>query len=200
MQKVLNHVSDRSSRLTGKRRKNFQRSVRGGYSSTLSYDVIHGVFLFCLHLLKWKRKWSGWILWSQIKVECYFTFCILIRSQTELSVWDYSLRLCSRWKIKWHSVQLSASLTITNVQQGSQSDSAPVYIHCPLVSHCVKSMRRPVPFRTAYSSSHLLFFKNSCQTQLRTKFIHIYIQYNAMVTNVSWAIMCKQGVIYKTLQ
>jgi len=25
------------------------------------------------------------------------------------------------------------------------------------------------------SSSHLLFFKNSCQTQLCTKFIHIYV-------------------------
>ena len=27
-----------------------------------------------------------------------------------------------------------------------------------------------------FTSSHLLFFKNSCQTQLYTKFIHIYIQ------------------------
>jgi len=28
--------------------------------------------------------------------------------------------------------------------------------------------------------SHLLFFKNSCQTQLCAKFIHIYVQSNSM--------------------
>jgi len=58
--KVLNHVSDWSSHLTGKRREkvlNFQRSVRGRYCTALSYDVIHAAYLFCLHLRKW--KWFG---------------------------------------------------------------------------------------------------------------------------------------------
>jgi len=41
IQDVLNHVSDRSSHVTGKRRKKFKRSVRGGYYTALSYDVIH---------------------------------------------------------------------------------------------------------------------------------------------------------------
>jgi len=48
MQNVLNHVSDLSSHLTGKRRKkikNFQLSVCGGYYTTLSYDIIHDVFV-----------------------------------------------------------------------------------------------------------------------------------------------------------
>ena len=38
MLNILNHVSDRSSHLTGKPRKNFQRSVRGGYYTAISYD------------------------------------------------------------------------------------------------------------------------------------------------------------------
>ena len=44
----VNNVSDQSSQPTGKRRnffKKFPRSVRGGYYTTLSYDVIHGVFV-----------------------------------------------------------------------------------------------------------------------------------------------------------
>jgi len=45
MQNVLNRVSDRSSHLTGKRRKKIQRSVRGGYYTALSYDVIHDVIV-----------------------------------------------------------------------------------------------------------------------------------------------------------
>jgi len=52
MQNVLNHVSDRSSLLTGKRRKNiknFQRSVRGGYYTALSCDDFHDVgLLVCI--------------------------------------------------------------------------------------------------------------------------------------------------------
>ena len=43
-------------------------------------------YLFCLHLLKWKWKWFGLILWSQIKVQRYFMFCVLIRSQAECLV------------------------------------------------------------------------------------------------------------------
>jgi len=49
MQKVLNHVEDRSPHLSGKRRKiikNFQRrSARGGYYTALKYDVIRDVFV-----------------------------------------------------------------------------------------------------------------------------------------------------------
>jgi len=48
MQNVLNHVSDQSSHLTGKRRKNLkeiQRSVGGSYYTALGYDVIHDVFV-----------------------------------------------------------------------------------------------------------------------------------------------------------
>ena len=53
MQNVLNRVSDRSPHLTvnsqsGRCRKQvkiFQRSVRGGYYTALSYDVIHDVFV-----------------------------------------------------------------------------------------------------------------------------------------------------------
>ena len=48
MQNVINRVSDRSSRLTGKRRKkikNFQRSVRGSYYTALSQNIIHDIFL-----------------------------------------------------------------------------------------------------------------------------------------------------------
>ena len=46
MQNVLNHVSDRSSHLTNKRRKfflNFQHSISGSYYTTLGYDVIRGI-------------------------------------------------------------------------------------------------------------------------------------------------------------
>jgi len=39
MLNILNHVSDRSSHLTGKPRKNFQRSVRDGYYTAISYDI-----------------------------------------------------------------------------------------------------------------------------------------------------------------
>ena len=49
MQNVLNHFTDRSSPLTGRRRKiffiYFQRSVRGCYYAALSYDVIYDVFV-----------------------------------------------------------------------------------------------------------------------------------------------------------
>ena len=45
MQNVLNHVSDRSSHLTGKCRKKIQRSVSGGYYTTLSYNVIYDVLV-----------------------------------------------------------------------------------------------------------------------------------------------------------
>jgi len=48
MQNVLNHVSDRSSHLSGKRRKKikiFQRSVCGSYYTALSFDVIHDIFV-----------------------------------------------------------------------------------------------------------------------------------------------------------
>ena len=47
MQNVLNHVSDRSSHLTGKCRIffNFRRLDRGGYHTALSYDVIHDIFV-----------------------------------------------------------------------------------------------------------------------------------------------------------
>jgi len=43
MQIVLNHVSDRLSHLTGKHRKIFFH--HGSYYTTLSYDVIHDVFV-----------------------------------------------------------------------------------------------------------------------------------------------------------
>jgi len=49
MQNVLNHVSDKSSHLNGKRRKktilNFPSLIRGSYFTTLSYDVVHDVFV-----------------------------------------------------------------------------------------------------------------------------------------------------------
>jgi len=48
MQNVFNHVSDRSSHLSGKRRKKikiFQRSVCGSYYTALSFDVIHDIFV-----------------------------------------------------------------------------------------------------------------------------------------------------------
>ena len=60
MQKVLNHLSDLMSYLTGKRRKNFsfKHSFRGGYYISPSYDVIHDAFV-CLHLRKLKfDTWS----------------------------------------------------------------------------------------------------------------------------------------------
>jgi len=58
MQNILNHISDRSSHLTGKRGKNnniFQCSVPGSYCTVLSYHVTHDV-LVCLHLFKRKLK------------------------------------------------------------------------------------------------------------------------------------------------
>ena len=48
MQNVLNHVSYLSSHLTGKctkKLKIYQRSIGGGYYTTLSYIVIHDVFV-----------------------------------------------------------------------------------------------------------------------------------------------------------
>jgi len=50
MQNVLNHISDQSSHLSGKRRKNFQHLVHDGYYTALSDDAIHDVII-CLHLL-----------------------------------------------------------------------------------------------------------------------------------------------------
>jgi len=75
MQSVLNHVSDQLSHLTGKCRKiiNFQRSVRGGYYTALSYDVIYDVFVLFTF-----ASWTD-LVW-------YFglMFCILTRSQTDI--------------------------------------------------------------------------------------------------------------------
>jgi len=46
MQNVLNHVSDRSSHLTGNHgNTDFQCSVRGGYYTAVSYNVIHDLFV-----------------------------------------------------------------------------------------------------------------------------------------------------------
>ena len=53
MQNVLNHISDQSFHLTGKCRKqikNFQCSVRDSYYTTLSYGVIHDVFVLFTYL------------------------------------------------------------------------------------------------------------------------------------------------------
>jgi len=47
IQNVLNHVPDRSFRLISRRRReNGQRSVRHGYYTALSCDVIHDVFVY----------------------------------------------------------------------------------------------------------------------------------------------------------
>ena len=49
MQNVFNHVSERASRLSGKRGKNFKFSAFGPwwltYNAALSYDVISDVFV-----------------------------------------------------------------------------------------------------------------------------------------------------------
>ena len=85
MQSVLNHVSDRLSHLTGKRRKiiNFQRSVRGGYYTALSYDVIYDVFVLFTF-----ASWTD-LVW-------YFglMFCILTRSQTDIFLSQTRVRDC----------------------------------------------------------------------------------------------------------
>ena len=86
MQSVLNHVSDRLSHLTGKQRKimNFQRSVRGGYYTALSYDVIYDVFVLFTF-----ASWTD-LVW-------YFglMFCILTRSQTDIFLSQTKVRDCA---------------------------------------------------------------------------------------------------------
>ena len=200
MQKVLNHVSDRSSHLTGKRRKNFQRLVRGGYSSTLSYDVIHGVFLFCLHLLKWKRKWPGWILWPQIKVECYFTFCILIRSQD----WTFGLRLqfgtVLSVKDKMTQCAIVSITELSLMFNKAVSQTLPRYTYTapwwatvsnPCGALCLSAL--PIPHLISYSLKTVV--KRNCVQSSYT------YTYNTMLW---WQMypgpLCANGVIYKTLQ
>jgi len=48
MQNILNHVSGRSSHLTGKCRKKikiFRHLGRGGYFAAVSYGIVHDVFV-----------------------------------------------------------------------------------------------------------------------------------------------------------
>jgi len=69
MQNVLNHISDRSPHLTCKLRKknsNFQRSVRGGYYTAVSCDVIYDAV----------------VLFAKVEVILFDTF-----------IWDQSFRL-----------------------------------------------------------------------------------------------------------
>ena len=65
--------------------------------SVLSREYFPSSLVFTLHLLKRKLKWLGLILWSQIEVYRYFTFCILIRSQAK--VWDFGFS--DRWSDPW---------------------------------------------------------------------------------------------------
>jgi len=69
MQNVLNHVSDRSSHLSGKRRKKikiFQRSVCGSYYTALSFDIIHDIFvLFTCAKAKVEVIWFDTLILDQ---------------------------------------------------------------------------------------------------------------------------------------
>jgi len=103
---VLNHVRDRSSHLTGERRKNFKnyRSVRVGYYTTLRYDVIHDILvLFSLHLLNATVEVIWFDISSQAIVLHFFTFWIFL-SRTK--AWDLvsvenRVTVCHTFAAKW---------------------------------------------------------------------------------------------------
>ena len=113
MQTDLNHVSDRSSHLTGKCRKKLKifsvRSVTVIYTA-LHYDVIRDVFV-CLHLLEQKLQWFCFILCSQTKkrLAVHFTICILLGSQQKIK---WPIILVWFWKRKPNTNKLSHSETI----------------------------------------------------------------------------------------
>ena len=92
MQNVLDHASDRSPRLTGKRGKNMINIQRSVLPQTATPFVP-------FTSAKVKAIWFV-VLRSRSRVWRYFTFCTLSRSHAKLPVSDWSSRRRSQREIK----------------------------------------------------------------------------------------------------